>query len=279
MPADGESVGEFEVRGPWVTGRLLRRPRSRPVPRRLAADRRRREPRRPGLHADLGPDQGRHQVRGRVDLVGRARERGDGPSRGLRGRRHRRARRHGGTSGRSWWSCRAKVPGPSPGELLEFLSSRVARWWLPERWAFVDEIPKTSVGKFDKKVLRAQVADGTLEIHEVGPARHATTAETHGHGRRGAGRRLDVDRRGARRPGLRPAARGAGGGAARRRRPTPPSWPRSGASPGPVGLWRRPWWCCGDPPADTGSRHLRPTTGAGQSTSALRASISWRSRP
>ena len=50
---------------------------------------------------------------------------------------------------------------------LAFLSERVARWWLPERWAFVDEIPKTSVGKFDKKVLRTQAADGDLEIIEV----------------------------------------------------------------------------------------------------------------
>ena len=40
----------------------------------------------------------------------------------------------------------------------------MARWWLPERWAFVDEIPKTSVGKFDKKVLRARYADGELDV-------------------------------------------------------------------------------------------------------------------
>jgi fatty-acyl-CoA synthase len=39
--------------------------------------------------------------------------------------------------------------------------------WLPERWAFVDEIPKTSVGKFDKKVIRKQHADGDLEVVEV----------------------------------------------------------------------------------------------------------------
>ena len=45
---------------------------------------------------------------------------------------------------------------PEPSEMLEFLQPRVARWWLPERWAFVDELPKTSVGKFDKKALREQ---------------------------------------------------------------------------------------------------------------------------
>jgi fatty-acyl-CoA synthase len=57
--------------------------------------------------------------------------------------------------------------------LLEFLSGRVARWWLPERWAYVDELPKTSVGKFDKKALRVMVANGTVEILEVGAPRRA----------------------------------------------------------------------------------------------------------
>ena len=49
-----------------------------------------------------------------------------------------------------------------PDALREFLADRVAKWWLPDRVAFIDEVPKTSVGKFDKKVLRAQLADGTL---------------------------------------------------------------------------------------------------------------------
>lgn len=41
---------------------------------------------------------------------------------------------------------------------------RIARWQLPERWTIVESVPKTSVGKFDKKVLRRQYADGELEI-------------------------------------------------------------------------------------------------------------------
>ena len=40
-------------------------------------------------------------------------------------------------------------------ELKAFLGERLARWQLPERWAVIDEVPRTSVGKFDKKVLRA----------------------------------------------------------------------------------------------------------------------------
>ena len=56
----------------------------------------------------------------------------------------------------------------SPDELKEFLGDKVARWWLPERWTFIDEVPKTSVGKFDKKVLRKQYADGQLDVQVLG---------------------------------------------------------------------------------------------------------------
>ncbi|HEY5262016.1 MAG TPA: long-chain fatty acid--CoA ligase [Solirubrobacteraceae bacterium] len=51
----------------------------------------------------------------------------------------------------------------SAEELLEHLRGRVAKWWLPDEFAFVDEVPKTSVGKFDKKVLRSQLADDALQ--------------------------------------------------------------------------------------------------------------------
>jgi fatty-acyl-CoA synthase len=40
-------------------------------------------------------------------------------------------------------------------DIREYLSTRVARWWLPDEVRFVSELPKTSVGKFDKKALRA----------------------------------------------------------------------------------------------------------------------------
>ncbi|MEA2287513.1 MAG: hypothetical protein QOJ21_3556 [Solirubrobacteraceae bacterium] len=40
-----------------------------------------------------------------------------------------------------------------------YLSDRVAKWWVPDRIEFIDEVPKTSVGKFDKKVLRKRLAD------------------------------------------------------------------------------------------------------------------------
>jgi fatty-acyl-CoA synthase len=44
-------------------------------------------------------------------------------------------------------------------EIRSFLRDRVAKWWVPDRIEFIDEVPKTSVGKFDKKVLRRQLAD------------------------------------------------------------------------------------------------------------------------
>ena len=43
-------------------------------------------------------------------------------------------------------------------ELIEFLRPQVARWWLPDDVAFLDAVPKTSVGKFNKKALRQQFA-------------------------------------------------------------------------------------------------------------------------
>ncbi|GGO43744.1 long-chain fatty acid--CoA ligase [Streptomyces lasiicapitis] len=51
--------------------------------------------------------------------------------------------------------------------LRDFLATRVAKWQLPERWALVPAVPKTSVGKFDKKVLRRQYAAGELDVTQL----------------------------------------------------------------------------------------------------------------
>jgi acyl-CoA synthetase (AMP-forming)/AMP-acid ligase II len=51
----------------------------------------------------------------------------------------------------------------SAQELIEHLRPRVAKWWLPDEFAFIAEVPKTSVGKFDKKVLRARLQEDALE--------------------------------------------------------------------------------------------------------------------
>ena len=47
-------------------------------------------------------------------------------------------------------------------EILEFLAGRVAKWWLPDDIVFLEAVPKTSVGKFNKRALREQFQDYVL---------------------------------------------------------------------------------------------------------------------
>jgi len=47
----------------------------------------------------------------------------------------------------------------TPDLIKEFLTPRIAGWWMPDEVVFIDEIPKTGTGKFDKKVVRAKYAD------------------------------------------------------------------------------------------------------------------------
>jgi fatty-acyl-CoA synthase len=44
-------------------------------------------------------------------------------------------------------------------EIRSFLDGRVAKWWIPESFEFIEEVPKTSVGKFSKKTLREQFSE------------------------------------------------------------------------------------------------------------------------
>ncbi|CAG4924164.1 long-chain fatty acid--CoA ligase [Acidithrix sp. C25] len=66
-------------------------------------------------------------------------------------------------------ACVVVAPGSelSATELSNYILKMVAKWWLPERWSFVDEIPKTSVGKFDKKVLRNLYSQEKLAIETI----------------------------------------------------------------------------------------------------------------
>ena len=47
-------------------------------------------------------------------------------------------------------------------DIITFLDGRVSKWWLPDDVVFIDEVPKTSVGKFSKKTLRERFADYVL---------------------------------------------------------------------------------------------------------------------
>ena len=60
-------------------------------------------------------------------------------------------------------------PGASvtAAELRHFLAGKVPRWQLPERWSFITEVPKTSVGKFAKTRIREAYAKGDYEVIEA----------------------------------------------------------------------------------------------------------------
>jgi fatty-acyl-CoA synthase len=66
-------------------------------------------------------------------------------------------------------ACVVLRPGTdvSAAALAGFLEGRVAHWQVPENWAFVTDIPKTTVGKFDKKAIRARYAAGEITIERL----------------------------------------------------------------------------------------------------------------
>jgi fatty-acyl-CoA synthase len=180
LPWDGSSVGELEVRGPWVTGGYY-------------------EPEGRGTE---GSDQKFHDGWLRTGDVGHLDELGyitltDRAKDVIK-------------SGGEWissvelevelighpavaeaaviampherWSERplacvvlAEGQSATAEQLREYLSSRVAKWWLPDEFVFIDEVPKTSVGKFDKKSLRRRLKDGELKDRvKVGEAERTT---------------------------------------------------------------------------------------------------------
>ncbi len=69
--------------------------------------------------------------------------------------------------GRASARLRRRRRGHRPERAAGFLAERVAKWQVPDNWAFVDGIPKTSVGKFDKKLLRTQYEKGELTPERV----------------------------------------------------------------------------------------------------------------
>jgi fatty-acyl-CoA synthase len=166
LPWDGESVGEIEVRGPWVTAAYHRDP----APEKFHDGWLR--------TGDIGTvdDRGYFQITDRSkDVI---------------------------KSGGEWISSvelenlLAGAPGvleaavigipdekwterplacvvvsdeidADPARLASYLDAKVARWQVPENWAFITEVPKTTVGKFDKKVLRARFAAGELPVQRL----------------------------------------------------------------------------------------------------------------
>jgi acyl-CoA synthetase (AMP-forming)/AMP-acid ligase II len=166
LPWDGEAVGEIEVRGPWITASYYRDPSPEKFDDGWL---------RTGDVGSVSPE-------GYIQITDRAKD--------------------VIKSGGEWISSvelenllmghpdvlEASVIGvPDPrwderplacvvrkgdskvdaAALAGYLGGHVARWQIPERWSFIDEVPKTSVGKFDKKVLRARHEKGELSIEQL----------------------------------------------------------------------------------------------------------------
>jgi fatty-acyl-CoA synthase len=55
----------------------------------------------------------------------------------------------------------------TPEQLRAHLAESFAKWQLPDAWAFIDQVPRTSVGKFDKKLVRRGFAEGRYDVRRV----------------------------------------------------------------------------------------------------------------
>jgi len=163
LPCDGRATGEIEVRGPWVTAGYYRDP----APEKF----------RDGWLRT--GDVGRIDERGYITISDRAKDvvKSGGEwistlelESALLSHPAVREVAVVAAPDERWGErplvCIVRAPGRSvtPDELRAHLSGRVVKWWLPERWAFVDEVPRTSVGKHNKKLLRERYAEGGLPV-------------------------------------------------------------------------------------------------------------------
>jgi len=167
LPWDDEAVGEIEVRGPWITGDYF----GDPSPEKF----------------DDGwlrtGDVGSVDARGYVQITDRAKDvikSGGEWISSVELENHLMAHPDIveasviGVPDPRWQerplACVVRKSGSDvdPIALAAFLGERVAKWQVPERWSFIAEVPKTSVGKFDKKVLRARHESGELVIDTIG---------------------------------------------------------------------------------------------------------------
>jgi fatty-acyl-CoA synthase len=167
LPWDGEAVGEIEVRGPWVTGEYY----GDPSPEKF--------------HDGwlCTGDVGSVDDRGFVQITDRAKDvikSGGEWISSVELENHLMSHPDlveasvVGIPDPRWderpLACVVRRAGSDTGaaDLAAFLGGKVAKWQVPEYWAFIDEVPKTSVGKFDKKVLRARHEKGDLTVEKLG---------------------------------------------------------------------------------------------------------------
>ena len=169
QPWDGKAVGELEVRGPWVTAGYYNSDDPEVDEKFHDGWLRTGDV---GSIDELGyirlSDRAKDVIKSgwRVDLLGRPGERPDGARRRRRGGGDRHPRREvGGAAARL--GRRARGRHADPRRAREFLSKDFAKWQLPDSWAFIDEVPRTSVGKFDKKVIRKWYAEDEIEVEKA----------------------------------------------------------------------------------------------------------------
>ena len=172
VPWDGESVGELEVRGPWITGSYYDNGTNTEAERADAASKFDDGWLRTGDVGSLTPN-------GFLQLTDRAKDviKSGGEwissvdlENALMGHPDVLEASVVGVPDEKWGErplatvVRAADSTIDAAGLKEYLGTKVAGWQVPERWAFIDEVPKTSVGKFDKKVLRKRFAEGDLNV-------------------------------------------------------------------------------------------------------------------
>jgi fatty-acyl-CoA synthase len=166
LPNDGKAVGELEVRGPWITGSYYR-----------GHD----ESKFQSGWLRTG-DVGRIDARGFITLTDRAKDviKSGGEwissvdlENCLAGHPDVLGAAVVGVPDDRWQERPLAVivlkegAAADAAELRNYLADKVVRWWLPERWTFVEEIPLTSVGKYDKKSIRSRHAENGYKVTEV----------------------------------------------------------------------------------------------------------------
>jgi fatty-acyl-CoA synthase len=166
LPCDGEAVGEIEVRGPWVTGSYYKDDD-------------------PAKFRDgwlRTGDVGTIDPLGYVTLTDRAKDviKSGGEwissmelENLLMGHPQVTEAAVIGVADEKWGERPLAAVVVADGatvtaaELRSFLAERVPRWQLPERWCFISEVPKTSVGKFAKTRMRDAYARGDYQVIEA----------------------------------------------------------------------------------------------------------------
>nr|WP_244218281.1 long-chain fatty acid--CoA ligase [Streptomyces corchorusii] len=172
LPWDGASAGELEVRGPWIAGAYYNGPDAEPL---RPADKFSEDGwLKTGDVGTISPD-------GFLTLTDRAKDviKSGGEwissvelENALMSHPDVAEAAVVAVPDEKWGERPLATVVLRPGATADFETLRaflfeegnIAKWQLPERWTVVEAVPKTSVGKFDKKVLRRRYADGALEV-------------------------------------------------------------------------------------------------------------------